>query len=132
MSKRSEREWLSDIVSWGERMQRHSHGVERTKFLQDEMVQDAVAKCIEALGEAAGKLYDLALELDRTVPDLNLRLARRMRDRMTHGYYKIDWSIVWDTASTSIPKTVEAARSLMLKYDDGDGAGGGASGGPPV
>ena len=132
MSKRSEREWLSDIVSWGERMQRHIHGVERTKFLQDEMVQDAVAKCIEALGEAAGKLDDLAPELDRTVPDLNLRLARRMRDRMTHGYYKIDWSIVWDTASTSIPKTVEAARSLMLKYDDGDGAGGGASGGPPV
>ena len=130
MNKRSEREWLGDIVSWGERMRRHVDGVDRAKFLGDEMIQDAVAKCIEALGEAAGKLDDLDPDLDRTVPDLNLKLARRMRDRMSHGYYKIDWGIVWDTASTSIPKTVEAARSLMLKYDDG--AGGGASGGPPV
>jgi len=49
---------------------------------------------------------------------------------MTHGYYRIDWGIVWDTATTSVPQTVEAARSLMRKYDDGDG--GGASGGPPT
>ncbi len=66
MSKRSEREWLGDIMSWGERMRRHIDGVDRTKFLGDEMIQDAVAKCIEALGEAAGKLDDLDPELDRT------------------------------------------------------------------
>ncbi|QOZ55435.1 hypothetical protein XH90_31760 [Bradyrhizobium sp. CCBAU 53338] len=70
------------------------------------MVQDANAKCIEALGEAAGKLDDLNPELDRIVPDLNLRLARRMRVRTSHGYYKIDCGIVGDAASVSFPKTV--------------------------
>ena len=119
MTKRSEYEWLADVIAWGERMHRHVHGVDRATFLTSEIIQDAVSKCIEALGEAAGKLDDLDPELDRTIPDLNLKLARRMRDRMTHGYYRIDWGIVWDTASTSIPKTVAAARTLMRNYDNG-------------
>jgi uncharacterized protein with HEPN domain len=84
------------------------------------------------VGEAAGKLDDLDPGLDRTVPGLSLKLARRARDRIIHGYYKLDLGIVWETATDSIPRTVEAARSLLPEYDDGDGAGGGASGGPPV
>ncbi|SIO37022.1 Uncharacterized conserved protein, contains HEPN domain [Bradyrhizobium erythrophlei] len=90
MTKRSEHEWLGDIIAWGERLQRHIAGVDRAGFLGSEVIQDAVCKCIEAVGEAAGKLDDLDPELDRTVPGLNLKLARRMRDRMTHGYYRID------------------------------------------
>jgi uncharacterized protein with HEPN domain len=104
-------------------LQRHITGVDRATFLGSEVIHDAVCKCIEAVGEAAGKLDDLDPELDRTVPGLNLKFARRMRDRMT--------GTVWDTATTSMPQTVEAARSLMRKYD-GDGVGGGASGGPPI
>jgi uncharacterized protein with HEPN domain len=87
MTKRSEHEWLGDIIAWGERLQRHIAGVDRAGFLGSEVIQDAVCKCIEAVGEAAGKLDDLDPELDRTVPGLNLKLARRMRDRMTHGYW---------------------------------------------
>ncbi|MGA2287631.1 DUF86 domain-containing protein [Bradyrhizobium sp.] len=131
MTKRSEHEWLADIISWGERLQRHVDGIDRTTFLGSEIIQDAVCKCIEALGEAAGKLDDLAPELDRALPGLNLKLARKMRDRISHGYYRIDWDIIWDTAVTSVPETVEAARSLMRKYDSDDGAGRRASG-PPV
>lgn len=132
MTKRAEREWLGDIIAWGERLQRHVAGVDRSTFLASEVVQDAVCRCIEAVGEAAGKLDDLDPGLDRANPGLNLKLARRARDRIIHGYFKLDLGIVWDTATRSIPLTVEAARALVPKYDDGDGAGGGASGGPPI
>jgi uncharacterized protein with HEPN domain len=130
VTDRTEAQWLADIASWGERLQRHLEGVDRNAFFRNETVQDAVCKCIEAVGEGAGKLDDLNPELDRTVPGLNLKLARRMRDRISHGYFKIDLNVVWDTAVVSVPETVEAARILMRKYDDGDG--GGAAGGPPI
>jgi hypothetical protein len=68
MTKRSEHEWLGDIIAWGERLQRHIAGVDRAGFLGSEVIQDAVCKCVEAVGEAAGKLDDLDPELDRTVP----------------------------------------------------------------
>jgi uncharacterized protein with HEPN domain len=41
MTKRSEHEWLADIISWGERLQRHVDGIDRTTFLGSEIIQDA-------------------------------------------------------------------------------------------
>jgi len=55
-----------------------------------------------------------------------------MRDRISHGYYNVDLNVLWNTAQAAVPKTVAAAKSIIRKYDDGNGAGGGASGGPPV
>ena len=123
MTRRSEREWLSDIVSWGERLQGHLAGIDRKTFFADKLIQDAVSKCVEAIGEAAGKLDDLNPELDRTVPDLNLKLARKTRDRLSHGYYRIDLVLLWETVAADIPKTLAAAKAIRSQYDSGHGAG---------
>jgi uncharacterized protein with HEPN domain len=117
MTGRSERDWLSDIVSWGERLQEHVAGVSRETFFTDTLIQDAVSKCVEAIGEAAGKLDDLNPELDRAVPDLNLKLARKTRDRLSHGYYRIDLVLLWETVIVAIPKTVAAAKLIRARHD---------------
>jgi uncharacterized protein with HEPN domain len=117
MSRRSERDWLTDIVSWGERLQHHIAGIDREAFFKDTLLQDAVSKCVEAIGEAAGKLDDLNPELDRTAPDLNLKLARKTRDRLSHGYYRIDPVLLWETAIVAIPRTVASARFVKARYD---------------
>ena len=105
MTRRSERDWLADIISWGERLPHHVAGINREAFFTDTLLQDAVSKCVEAIGEAAGKLDDLNPELDRTVADLNLKLARKTRDRLSHGYYRIDPVLLWETAIVAIPRT---------------------------
>jgi uncharacterized protein with HEPN domain len=120
MTRRSERDWLSDIVSWGERLQEHIAGVTRETFFTNALIQDAVSKCVEAIGEAAGKLDDLDPELDGAVPDLNLKLARKTRDRLSHGYYRIDPVLLWETVVVAIPKTVAAARLVKMRYDKAD------------
>jgi uncharacterized protein with HEPN domain len=122
VTRRSEREWLADIIAWGDRLEGHLSGLNRAGFFASPLIQDATCKCIEAIGEAAGKLDDLAPELDKTAPALNLKLARRMRDRISHGYYNIDLNVLWNTAQTAVPKTVAAAKSMIRKYDDGNSA----------
>ena len=102
----------------GLRLQDHLSGVDREAFFGSILIQDAACKCIEAIGEAAGKLDDLNPGLDSHVPDLNLKLARRMRDRISHGYFQIDLEILWNTVTDAIPRTVTAARSLRSKYDE--------------
>jgi uncharacterized protein with HEPN domain len=119
MTRRSEREWLSDIVSWGERLQGHLAGIDRKTFFADKLI----SKCVEAIGEAAGKLDDLNQELDRTVPDLNLKLARKTRDRLSHGYDRIDLVLLWETVVADIPKTLAAAEAIRSQYNGGHGAG---------
>ena len=117
MTRRSEREWLSDIISWGERLEQHLAGIDREGFFENPLIQDAVSKCVEAIGEAAGKLDDLDPELDRNVPELNLKLARKTRDRLSHGYYRIDLALLWETVVVAIPKTLAAARAIKSRYD---------------
>jgi uncharacterized protein with HEPN domain len=132
MSKRSVVDWLSDIVSWGERLDGHIAGMTYEEFLEDRKTQDAAAKCAEAVGMAAYELMRLAPSLEREFPDLQLSLAYKSRNRLSHGYYAVDQKIIWNTVSVSIPKTVAAAKLARLKYEVGDGAGGRASRGPPV
>lgn len=104
----------------GERLQEHVAGVTRETFFTNALIQDAVSKCVEAIGEAAGKLDDLDPELDRALPDLNLKLARKTRDRLSHGYYRIDPVLLWETVVVAIPKTVAAARLIKARYDKDD------------
>jgi uncharacterized protein with HEPN domain len=120
MTRRSERDWLTDIICWGERLHHHIAGIDREAFFMDALLQDAVSKCVEAIGEAAGKIDDLNPELDRMVPDLNLKLARKTRDRLSHGYYRIDPVLLWETAIVAIPKTVAAAKLVKARSNEAD------------
>jgi uncharacterized protein with HEPN domain len=119
MSKRSAIDWLSDIISWGERLEGHIAGMTQEDFLDDTKTQDAASKCAEAIGLAAHELNNLDPSLDREFPDLQLNLAYKSRNRLSHGYFAVDESILWSTVSVSIPKTVAAAKHAKLKYAGG-------------
>jgi hypothetical protein len=73
--RRTALDWLSDIVEWGNRLDKHLAGVNWESFLNSPLLQDATSKCAEAVGEAAGQLLEIDPDLDNTYPDLQLRLA---------------------------------------------------------
>ena len=52
MSKRGDRESLSDIVEAIERIQAHTKGISYERFLSDIKTQDAVVRNLEVIGEA--------------------------------------------------------------------------------
>ena len=69
--------WLRDMVVLGERLARHLDGVSESEFIADETIQDAVAKCVEAIGEAAGQIARLEPDLDSATPSFALRMRIR-------------------------------------------------------
>lgn len=69
--------WLRDIVTYGERLARHLDGVTRSDFLSNEAIQDAVAKCVEAIGEAAGQIARMDSDLESRHRDLPSRTHTR-------------------------------------------------------
>ncbi len=117
--------WLRDIVGYGERLARHLDGVSRSEFLIHEMVQDAAAKCIEAIGEAAGQIVRLEPDLGSRFTELCLAEAYSARNRLSHGYHSIDDGVLWKTAKTSIPATVKAAKIALAARCAEDNEGGG-------
>ena len=107
---RSTGELLADIVLWGERIVRFLEGVSKEKFSRDEMCQLAVSKCIEVIGEASGSILKRDPDFANAHPEIELAEAYRTRNRLSHGYDTIDWSVLWDTATVYVPPLISLAR----------------------
>ena len=78
-------------------------------FLAQRIVQDAVVRNFEIIGEAAGKLSEAIREQD-AVP---WRRIIAFRNRLIHGYWSIDPFLVWDVVARDLPVLkAEVARLL--------------------
>lgn len=94
-------------------MQHHMEGVHREDFLQDTKTQDAAARCIEVLGEAANQDMQIEPDLAYRYPKLELRQAYAARNKLIHGYFGADPNLLWVTATASVPKLIEAAQAVL-------------------
>lgn len=70
-------------------------------FIKNEVQKRAYLRSLEIIGEAVKNLPKPLLE---NHPSVNLKGAARMRDRLIHGYFDIDYAIVWGVIKNDIPK----------------------------
>ena len=69
------------------------------KLDTDKVVQHFVQKSLEIIGEASKKLSD---EQKARCPAISWKSGSGMRDRLTHGYFDINWEIVWNVLQNDI------------------------------
>ena len=103
---------LTDIIDNAGRVQRYLAGMTREAFSQDELVQDAVERCIERVCEAAHRLGAAAEAL---MPEQPWRDIRGMGNRLRHGYQHVDVNIIWATATLRLPELAAAAARARLR-----------------
>lgn len=87
-------------------------GLSKQQFLADRRTQNAVVMSLIVVGEAATKVMDLHPEFAASHPCIPWRQMRGMRNRITHGYFEVDFDMVWDTVTTSLPELVQQLSSL--------------------
>ncbi|MDZ5696781.1 DUF86 domain-containing protein [Chelativorans sp. M5D2P16] len=113
MQNGSVQELLQDILDFADRVERFSGSATKKDFLNDEMMRWAVAKCIEAIGEAAGRIVSQHSQFAEAHQELELIEAYRMRNRLSHGYGSINWLLVWRTACDDVPALASRIRKLL-------------------
>ena len=67
------------------------------------MIQDAVIRNFEIIGEASKNVERVAPEFIAAHPELPLAFAYDMRNLLAHGYYKVDVAVVWKTIERDLP-----------------------------
>lgn len=81
----------------------------RDAFMQQRLIQDAVIRNFEIVGEAAGKVSTLT----RDRSDMPWKKVIAFRNRLIHGYWSVDLKLVWDVIENDLPLLeVEAARLI--------------------
>ncbi len=101
MSNRRPKLFIDDIKSAIDKVELYIQGLTFTQFENDSKTVDAVIRNLEIIGEAVKNLPDETLE---EYPGIDWRGASTMRDRLIHGYFGVDFSIVWETITNELPK----------------------------
>jgi uncharacterized protein with HEPN domain len=89
-------EYLRHMLAEAEFLVVHTGAVSKADFLRDEVLRRAVVRSIEVIGEAARQV---PLEFRARHPQIDWRVMAGMRDRLIHGYFGIDYDIVWNVAT---------------------------------
>lgn len=108
-------DYLEHIVAAIERIESYTRGLDVAAFLAHPLVQDAVIRNLEIIGEASGRIRARAPEFAAEHPELPLSAAYEMRNRISHGYFEIDLEIVWATLAQDLPGLAEVARRLLTE-----------------
>ena len=68
----------------------------REDFDRDWVVQDALIRELEIIGEAAGRVSP---DLSRSYPEVPWKEITGLRHKLIHDYFTVDLGIVWTTAT---------------------------------
>ncbi len=100
--RKSERDivYLRHILDSTNRIALYLKGITEQEFEHNEMLQDAVIRQIEIIGEATGRISE---DLQKVYPDVPWQKAIGMRNKLIHDYLGVDIRVVWLTATTDLP-----------------------------
>jgi uncharacterized protein with HEPN domain len=113
VSVRDDRERLADVLAAIDRIRRYVQD-DRTRFDTDELLQSAVLRWIEIIGEAARGVSD---KVRAAHPEVPWRVITHMRHRVSHGYFDIDLDVVWNTLTRDLPKLQESVTRILAELD---------------
>lgn len=97
-------DYIGHILQAMERIDRYTADIDEVGFLKNEMIQDAVIRNIEIIGEASNNILRMAPEFATRHDDIPWLVMYTMRNRVSHGYDKVDLEIVWRTIQDDLPK----------------------------
>ena len=97
-------DFLMHILEAADRVLRYTKSMSHKEFSDDTMVQDAVIRNMEIIGEAANDLLEAAPGIGDRYPSIPFIQIRGMRNRVAHGYFAVSLSMIWDTVQVDIPE----------------------------
>ncbi|PKM21486.1 MAG: hypothetical protein CVV10_09120 [Gammaproteobacteria bacterium HGW-Gammaproteobacteria-14] len=96
-------DYLAHIIEAIDRIEQYTDDMAEPEFLETPLVQDAVIRNFEIIGEASNNIEKRYPEFAAAHPELPLAFAYQMRNAVAHGYFKVDLEIVWRTIHRDLP-----------------------------
>ncbi len=82
----------------------------KDQFLRDATLKRAFVRSLEIIGEASKQIPE---DFKQKHCHLEWRAMAGMRDRLIHGYFGVDYDIVWDVVVNKIPPLHQATRQIV-------------------
>jgi len=108
-------DYLNHILEAIERIEEYVSELDEMAFLGNKLVQDAVIRNFEVIGEASNNIEKRFPEFVAAHPELPLTSAYQMRNAVAHGYFQVDFEILWKTIQRDLPGLHTKVEEIRVK-----------------
>jgi uncharacterized protein with HEPN domain len=85
-------------------------GREKTDLWTDRKLALSLVALYQILGEAS---KNVSSQFRSEHPEVEWSAVARMRDRIAHGYFDIDFEVIWDASQDRIPGLIAQLEALL-------------------
>ena len=103
-------DYLRHILVEVEYLLDQSQGLSFERFAADETLRRAFVRSLEVIGEAVKNLPE---DFRASHSDVDWRPIARMRDRLIHGYFGVDYQLVWNVVQEKLPELKRKIQDIM-------------------
>lgn len=89
-------------------------------FLTNDLIQSAVERQFEIIGEAASHV---SAETQALWPSIEWREAKSFRNLISHEYFRVDYATIWHVTHLTVPAMISTLEALLLDLDQQFGPG---------
>ncbi|WP_456418414.1 HepT-like ribonuclease domain-containing protein [Methanocaldococcus infernus] len=111
MSKRDAKAFLWDILKSIEKIEKWSKNIEFDEFIKNDLLQDAIVRNLEIIGEASKYIPE---DIKNKYPQIPWKRIVGFRNIVIHKYFGIDYEIVWFIIKNELP-TFKTTIEKILK-----------------
>ncbi|MCK4224221.1 MAG: DUF86 domain-containing protein [candidate division Zixibacteria bacterium] len=91
--------------------------MERDEFFKNNLVQSAVIRQLEIIGEAVKNLSGVLRRKYKEIPWSDIA---GLRDKLIHGYFGVDLELVWKISTKNIPELRSQISKILVEINSGD------------
>lgn len=106
--------YLVHIAECIERIESYTRGSKQV-FVESTLIQDAVVRNFEIIGEATKRLSQ---QSKNARPDVPWRRIAGLRDVLIHNYMGVDLERVWGVIEQELPGLKAAILELLAQWDE--------------
>lgn len=108
--------YIIQMIERADRIFKYTTGG-RDQYLHDPMIQDAVIRSFEVMGEAAKRVPQSIRDLASEIP---WRRIEGFRDVLIHQYEGVDLQEVWKRVAEDLPPLTRSLEHLLRKLREPD------------
>jgi uncharacterized protein with HEPN domain len=101
--------YITHILRCIRKIRKYVKGVDKSKFTKDELLQDAVIRNFEVIGEASKKISE---KLKQSYTEIPWKEISGMRDKLIHNYLGVDIEVIWKTIETDLISLQKALKKI--------------------
>lgn len=107
--KRDDNVYLKHIVEAIDFIERYCGKVNAREFYRDELLQNAIVRQLEIIGEAA---KSVSKRTQNKLSNVEWKKVIGMRNKLIHEYFGVDLKVVWTTVKEELPPL----RTVISQY----------------